>query len=169
MLSPDTERPTWLEMGMLTAKLWALRSPDPNTKVGAVIFDKHNCVIGIGYNSFPRGCCIHLLPWDKTGELHETKYAYVQHAERNAILNATIKDLKGSSLFTTLYPCNDCAGLIIQVGIKKVYYSDNKYCNTSSCIASKKMFELAGVDTQQIIISQKTEEILNSWINGEKE
>ena len=61
-----------------------------------------------------------------------------------AILNST-RDLKGSTLYVTLFPCNECAKLIIQSGVKKVIYMSDKYAGTPMNIASKKMLDSAGV------------------------
>ena len=72
---------------------------------------------------------------------------YVVHAERNAILNyrGSNKDLEGAKLYVALFPCNECAKEIIQVGIKEVYYLEDKYKDTKEVIASKKMFDACNV------------------------
>ena len=74
----------------------------------------------------------------------DTKYPYVVHAEPNAILNST-SDLHQSTMYVTLFPCNECAKLIIQSGIKKLVYYEDKYKDTESIIASKKMLDASGV------------------------
>lgn len=75
-----------------------------------------------------------------------TKYEYVCHAEENAILNAK-GELKGNILYTTLYPCNRCAKMIIQKGISEVVYMDCKADN-DEIMAAKLMFYKAGVKTR---------------------
>jgi dCMP deaminase len=82
--------------------------------------------------------------WDREGDFLHTKYAYVCHAELNAILNSPspVKDCK---IYVALFPCNECAKAIIQSGIKEVIYFDDKYKDLPMTIASKKMFDLAGV------------------------
>jgi dCMP deaminase len=45
----------------------------------------------------------------------------------------------------TLFPCNECAKAIIQSGIKTVVYDCDKYSDTDAVIASKRMFDAAGV------------------------
>ncbi len=51
---------------------------------------------------------------------------YVCHSELNAILNSPNHDLRGSRMYVTLFPCNECAKAIIQSGIKElIYLSDN--------------------------------------------
>ena len=73
-------------------------------------------------------------------------YIYVCHAELNAILNYRGSgNLKGARCYTTLFPCNECAKAIIQSGITDVVYLSDKYQDTDSTIASKKMFDMAGV------------------------
>jgi dCMP deaminase len=139
----------WDQYFMGVASLSRLRSKDPNTQVGACIVNAHKRIIGIGYNGFPFGVDDATFPWTQEGAFLTSKYAYVVHAEANAILNATA-DLRGSSLYVNLFPCNECAKLIIQAGIKEVVYSSDKYADKDFTIASKKMFAAAGVTTRQI-------------------
>ena len=118
---------TWDEYFMAIAKLSAMRSKDPSTQVGACIVDKNNRILSIGYNGAPNGYSDDIFPWDREGNELETKYPYVVHAEQNAILNARGKSLEGCSIYVNLFPCHDCARNIIQSGIKKVYYLEDKY------------------------------------------
>ena len=130
-------------MGM--AKLSSLRSKDPNTKVGACIVDSDHKVVSNGYNGMPRGIDESKISWNK-GEGLDSKYLYVCHAEFNAILNTRNGSaLKGCTLYVTLFPCNECAKAIIQVGIKEIVYADDKYHDSTTTQASRLMFELAGV------------------------
>ncbi len=132
------------------ALLSAQRSKDPNTQVGACIVDENNKIVGIGYNGFPKGCSDDELPWTrKGGSANETKYPYVVHAEANAILNST-KNLSGARIYVALFPCNECAKLIIQSGIKEVLYLSDKYKDTEPVIASKRMLNMAGVKCTQL-------------------
>lgn len=135
----------WDEYFMGIALLSSLRSKDPNTKVGACIVDEDNKVVSIGYNGMPRHIDDDNLSWNK-GEGLDSKYLYVCHAEFNAILNTRNGSaLKNCILYVTLFPCNECAKAIIQVGIKEVVYLDNKYENQITTQASRKMLELAGI------------------------
>lgn len=135
----------WDEYFMGIALLSAQRSKDPNTKVGACIVNSDNKIVGIGYNGMPVGCEDSEMPWSRSAESElDTKYMYVCHAELNAILNS-IKNLNGCTLYATLFPCNECAKAIIQSGIKRVVYYDNKYAGTNSVTASVRMFGKAGV------------------------
>lgn len=136
---------SWDEYFMGIALLSAYRSKDPATKVGACIVDENNKIVGIGYNGFPIGCSDDELPWEKEADnINDTKYPYVVHAEANAILNST-KDLHGARMYVALFPCNECAKLIIQSGIKEILYLSDKYKDTDSVKASKKMLDMAGV------------------------
>ncbi len=135
----------WDEYFMGIATLSSLRSKDPNTKVGACIVDDDNKVVSIGYNGMPTKLDEDHLSWNK-GEGLDSKYLYVCHAEFNAILNTRNGSaLKNCILYVTLFPCNECAKAIIQVGIKEVVYLDDKYQDQISTIASKKMLELANI------------------------
>ena len=135
---------SWDEYFMGVAMLAARRSKDPSTQVGACIVSQDNIIISTGYNGMPKGCSDDEFPWEREGE--QTKYPYVVHAELNAILNASGRDLRGSRIYVALFPCNECAKAIIQAGIKTVVYGDNKYDGTPSVIASKRMFKAAGVE-----------------------
>lgn len=140
---------TWDEYFMGIALLSAMRSKDPNTKVGACIVDDDNKVVSIGYNGMPRKIDESKISWNK-GEGLDSKYLYVCHAEFNAILNTRNgSSLKGCTLYVTLFPCNECSKAIIQTGIKEVVYLDNKYQDETTTKASKLMLELAGVKMRQ--------------------
>lgn len=130
------------------AVLSALRSKDPNTKVGACIVDENKKVVSIGYNGMPANIDESKLSWNK-GEGLDSKYLYVCHAELNAILNARKENLKGCTIYVTLFPCNECTKALIQVGIKQVVYLSNKYEGTTENIASTKMLNLAGIAVRQ--------------------
>ena len=135
---------TWEEYFMGLSHLSGLRSKDPNTQVGAVIVDENNRVVSIGYNGFPSGVSDDEFPWGREGGVLDTKYAFVVHAELNAILNSQ-RSVRGCSLYVSLFPCNECAKAIIQAGIKTIVYDCDKYANTPAVIASKRMLDAAGV------------------------
>ena len=140
---------SWDEYFMGLAHLSALRSKDPNTQVGACIVDEDNKVVSIGYNGMPRGCKDEKMPWEREGGFLTTKYAYVVHAELNAILNSP-RSVKNCTLYVSLFPCNECAKAIIQSGIKKVIYESDKYNGTDGNIASKRMLNDAGIELVQL-------------------
>ena len=158
---------SWDEYFMGIAHLSAMRSKDPNTKVGACIVDKNNKILSVGYNGFPIGLSDDKFPWGREGGFKDTKYAYVVHAELNAILNSqrsvrgcTIyvslfpcnecTNLRDSICYVTLFPCNECAKAIIQSGIKKVVYESDKYAESDMTLVSKQMLKEAGVELVQL-------------------
>ena len=83
-----------------------------------------------------------------------SKYLYVCHSELNAIINS-IQNLKGCTLYVSLFPCNECAKSIIQSGIKKVVYAEDKYSETNEVKASKKMLELAKIECEEYLFVNK--------------
>lgn len=149
---------SWDEYFMGVAMLAARRSKDPNTQVGACIVSQDNIIISTGYNGMPMGCSDDEYSWEREGD--DTKYPYVVHAELNAILNASGRDLRGSKLYVALFPCNECAKAIIQAGIREVLYLSDKYADTWSTIASKRMMDSAGVRWHQLK-PQTTEIVLD--------
>jgi len=150
-----TDYISWDEYFMGIALLSAKRSKDPNTQVGACIVNSDNKIVGIGYNGFPIGCSDDNLPWNRDGkDINSTKYPYVVHAEANAILNST-ENLKGARIYVGLFPCNECAKLIIQSGIKEILYLSDKYKNEDFIKASKKMLKMSGVKLTQLKLSSK--------------
>lgn len=145
----DTNYISWDTYFMGVALLSSYRSKDPSTKVGACIVNEQKRIIGIGYNGFPYGCNDDEFPWEREGDYLDCKYPYVVHAEPNAILNSTAS-LQGATLYVTLFPCNECAKLIIQSGIKEIVYMGDKYDGTPSDLASKKMLKAAGIKTRKM-------------------
>ena len=146
-MSKRTNYITWSEYFMSIAKLSAQRSKDPSTQVGACIVTNNNKIVGIGYNGFPNGCSDDILPWKKEGARLDTKYMYVVHAEVNAIINhsGSLSTLKGCTMYVTLFPCNECAKLIIQSGIIHIIYESDKYHDTDESIAARKLFNIANI------------------------
>lgn len=136
---------SWDEYFMGVAMLAAMRSKDPNSQVGSCIVSEDNNILSIGYNGFPRGCSDDEFPWSRDGDTLDTKYAFVTHSELNAILNYRGGNLVGAKLYVSLFPCNECAKAIIQSGIRTVIYDSDKYHDTPGNIASRRMFDAAGV------------------------
>ncbi len=143
---------SWDEYFMGVALLSAKRSKDPSTQVGACIVNADKKIVGVGYNGFPSGLSDDELPWQREGAFLETKYPYVCHAELNAILNST-KDLKGCSLYVALFPCNECAKAIIQVGITEIAYLSDKYADLDVYIASKRVLTQAQVTLRKLEVT----------------
>jgi dCMP deaminase len=149
-----TDSISWPDYFMAMAFLTAQRSKDPNTQVGACIVDDEQRIVGLGYNGFPRGCSDDALPWARSNKnpLHN-KYLYVCHAEVNAILNKGSANVKGATIYVALFPCQNCAKMIIQAGIRQVVYMSDAYRKTDACRASRIMFELAEVKLRNYIPS----------------
>lgn len=145
---------SWDEYFMGVALLSAQRSKDPNTQVGACIVSDENRILSVGYNGFPAGCSDDDFPWAREGDFLNTKYAYVCHAELNAILNNPGASLKGARIYVALFPCNECSKAIIQSGIREVVYLSDKYAHTDIVKASKSMMEHAGVEYRQLVPSR---------------
>ncbi|MBQ2810014.1 MAG: dCMP deaminase family protein [Clostridia bacterium] len=147
---------SWDEYFMGVARLAAMRSKDPSTQVGACIVDSERRILSTGYNGFPAGCSDDEFPWEREGGFLDVKYPFVVHAELNAILNARGKNLTNSTIYVDLFPCNECAKAIIQAGIKEIVYLSDKYKDTESTIASKRMLTHAGVKFTQLCVEHKT-------------
>ena len=146
---------SWDEYFMGIAVLSAKRSKDPSTQVGACIVNRDKRILSMGYNGMPRCCSDDEFPWDKKENPLDSKYLYVCHAELNAILNCNSGNVKDCICYTTLFPCNECAKAIIQSGISEVVYLEDKYADSDSVIASKKMFDTAGVKYRLYSKSEK--------------
>lgn len=145
-MNQRTDYISWDQYFMGIAMMSAERSKDPGTQVGACIVDGDNRILSVGYNGMPKGCEDDVMPWNRDGEGLSSKYIYVCHAELNAILNYRGGGtLRGARCYATLFPCNECAKALIQSGISEVIYLSDKYADTDSTIASKKMFDMAGI------------------------
>ena len=130
---------------MSIAMLSSMRSKDPSTQVGACIVNSEKRILSMGYNGMPKHCSDDEFPWDRDGSPLSSKYLFVCHAELNAILNCNSGSVKGCTVYSTLFPCNECAKAIIQSGIAEVVYMSDKYSESDSVLASKRMFDTAGV------------------------
>ena len=119
-------------------------SKDPSTKVGAVIVNEKEQVLSMGYNGFPRG----VYDCEERYNDRPTKLLFVAHAERNALDN-TYTDVNGATLYSTLFPCSDCAKGIIQRGIKRVVTSKDWYDHQAKIFSfdiTETMFKEADVE-----------------------
>jgi dCMP deaminase len=103
---------------MNMAYLVSMKSKDESTHIGAVVVGSDNEVRSVGYNSFPRGILDNL----PERQIRPEKYYWFEHAERNAVYNATLlgTSLKGCRMYTNGIPCMDCARAVVQAGIKEV-------------------------------------------------
>lgn len=96
----------------------AQKSRDPSTKVGCVIVGEDHQILSTGFNGFPRG----VRDLEGRYRVRETKYMFIEHADRNAIFNAarTGIALKGSTMYLPWRPCHECTRAIIQAGITHI-------------------------------------------------
>ncbi len=150
-----TDYLSWDEYFMGIAELSAQRSKDPSTQVGACIVSQDNKILSVGYNGMPRSCSDDEFPWERQGGNLDTKYFFVCHAELNAILNFRGGSLEGSKIYTTLFPCNECAKAIIQSGVSEIIYKSNKYADSDSVVASTLMFKTAGIKMTEYKMGNK--------------
>lgn len=150
---------SWKDYFMATAFLAAKRSKDPCSQVGACIVNEDKRIVSIGYNGMPNRCSDDQFPWSKNkkarSKLH-TKSLYVCHAEMNAIVNRNSASVKNCTMYVSLFPCNECAKIIIQSGIRKVLYKSDKHEHKPTTKAAKKMFDAAGIDYRQYIPKNPT-------------
>ena len=109
---------SWDDLFMTMVYLVASKSKDQNTHIGAVVVGPKNEVRSVGYNSFPRG----LNDDAPERQLRPEKYFWFEHAERNAIYNATLMgvSLDDCRMYTNGIPCMDCARAVTQSGINEV-------------------------------------------------
>ena len=169
---------SWDEFFMGVSKIADGRIKDPSTIVGACIVGADNRILSIGYNGAPNGFDDDRFPWDrKADNENDTKYPYVCHAEANAILNYPGErlGLRNSRIYVDLFPCNECAKLIVQAGIKEVVYLSDKYANEPKWIASKRIFDECNVvyrklddsNQKEILVSLKPDKAI-SYVNEKK-
>ena len=139
---------------MRMAHVIAERSKDPSTQIGAIVVDNNNVVVGVGYNGWPRWIKNDALPWTKEGSFENTKYAYVCHAEENAIYNANNKT-KGCKIYCVQFPCNECTKTLIQTGIKEIIYESDKRIDFPETKVSQRMLKLTNIKVRKYISDYK--------------
>jgi dCMP deaminase len=130
----------YIDAHMRVAETYASLSSAKRLQVGAIVV-KDNRVVSIGYNGMPSG-------WDNVCEDENNKTKpEVLHAETNAIAKLARSNESGldATMFITHAPCIDCAKLIYQSGISKVYYR-NTYRETTGIDFLNK----GGIEVEQI-------------------
>ncbi len=165
---------SWNSYFIGLAAISSFRSKDPSTQIGACIV-QDDSPVAIGYNGFPRGCSDDEFPWDREadGECN-TKYPYVEHAERNAIYNAARRgiSLNGATLYLYshkgYYPCSDCTRAIIQSGIKKVIMSHGISDNTDkyNWTSTKKMLKAS--DVKVVVLKDNANSVFEVFLKDMK-
>ena len=151
----SASRMSWDEYFMSIAYLTSKRSTCLRRSVGAIIVkDRHICASG--YNGAPSGMdhcldigCLREKMNIPSGKNHEICRGV--HAEQNAILQAAMHgiNIKDSVLYCTTHPCTQCAKMIINVGIRKIYYCEN-YVDQ----LAKKIFDQSTVNIEQIDLNR---------------
>lgn len=138
----------WHSMFMGVALLAAARSKDARKRNGACIASADNKILGVGYNGLPRGCDDDDESYwaDDDGDPLRSRHSYIVHAEINAILNCVVLPLTGGTIYATQFPCPRCVQSIIQVGIRRVVYLEQKSHQAAQNAAASKMLADAGVD-----------------------
>lgn len=117
-MKPPRQVPSWDDYFLAIARTVATRSKDPDTQVGCVVVDERHRVVLTGYNGAEPGVDDDALDWSRPA-----KYAWIRHAEWNAMHGSYITQWDGTSLCTlycTGFPCSDCMQKIATKGIKRV-------------------------------------------------
>jgi len=145
----------WDSYFMGLAAVASFRSKDPSTQNGACIVDPVSMSpLSMGYNGFPRGCSDDEFPWAREADkVYNTKYPYVEHAERNAIFNAARKgvSLDGAEIYIYsekgYYPCDECTRAIIQSGIVRIImaFGINENTDKYDWTATREMIKASGI------------------------
>ena len=122
--------------------------------VGAIVV-KDDRIISIGYNGMPAGWdnnCEDEIKWPNGDIKFLTTKPEVLHAETNAIakLARSNESGLGSDMFITHSPCLDCAKLIFQSGIKRVFYSEEYRDDTGTEFLKKSGIEVTHVDDTNV-------------------
>ncbi len=150
-MQPQPSRPTWDQYFMEIAALVAKRSTCLRRAVGAVIV-KNKRILATGYNGAPSGIrhcaevgCLRETLQVASGERHELCRGI--HAEQNAIIQAAYHGvpIQGADLYCTNLPCSICTKMLINAGIKKIYYRSG-YADE----LSRDLLEEAGIELIQL-------------------
>ncbi len=149
-MSRERNRPSWPTYFMNITFLVAKRSTCLRRAVGALIV-KDKRILSTGYNGAATGLkhcleigCLREKLNVPSGEKHELCRGI--HAEQNAIIQAAYHgvSIKDATLFCTNMPCSICAKMIINAGIKRIYYHSG-YAD----VISKEMLKEAGIELIQ--------------------
>lgn len=145
---------SWDEFFMRVALAASLRSKDPHTQVGACIADTNNRILSVGYNGTPGDLHDDEFPWGTDDDPLLDKHSYVIHAEANALLNyrGSLKDMAKAKVYVTLFPCHECAKMLVQAGIGEVVYLDDKYHGTTDNLIARRVFDQCGISYRQVTI-----------------
>lgn len=136
----------WNQRFLEIAKTVAGWSKDPSTKVGAVAVSDARAILTTGYNGIPR----FVADFPERYRRPE-KYRYVCHAEQNLVAHAARPVLEGATIYVTHAPCSDCAKLLINAGVKRIFFGAGQTSMDPAMFeAARIMCSDAGVELQQI-------------------
>jgi len=141
------QRPNWIDYFLGLAKVVSQRSHDLQTQHGCVITDRHNRILGLGYNGFPRGLDDTLLP-----KTRPDKYPWMIHAERNALSNCIIRPENGIA-YVTGQCCNDCIMALWQEGVTRIVMCEDHgthLFDESAQIRFNTFVRMSGIDIQYV-------------------
>ena len=134
----------YFQLAKFNAELF---SKDPTTKVGAILLKPDlSAVVSTGINGFPRKLCdTDPKRWERP-----TKYKYVTHAEVNAVANAARLGVStdGCVAIVSLFPCKECAKILIQSGVSHIYTEQPDFDNAQwgkEFEISKEMLDEVGI------------------------
>lgn len=146
---------SWDEFFMRVAQVASMRSKDPHTQVGACIADTNDRILSVGYNGTPSGLNDDEFPWASSDDPFKDKHNFVIHAEANAILNyrGSLKDMQNAKVYVTLFPCQECAKMLVQAGIGEVIYWDDKYNTTEGAAIARSIFDRCNIRYRQIVMN----------------
>jgi dCMP deaminase len=147
-----TNRPTWDQYFMTITRQIAERSTCTRAKVGALIARDKN-ILASGYNGAPAGMphctdvgCLVYTSTTPTGEVVENCFRTI-HAEINAIAQAAKNgaNIRDADIYITHTPCIHCLKVLVNTGIRRIYYERPYKLETLS-----EMLELTGVEMRQV-------------------
>ena len=141
---------TWDNVFFAMAYIIAKKSKDPSTQCGAVLVGENNQILSTGFNGPPTQLDDEQIPWN----IRPNKYAYIMHADENALWHAVEahgrKGLIGSKMYLTAMPCTECTLRMIWANVSTV------------CIPNcHKPYPLSKyqVDRQEVIDTQKNDKL----------
>lgn len=148
----NNTRPDWHEYFMSICDLVATRSTCIRRRVGAVLV-KDKRILSTGYNGAPSGLkhcletgCLREAMNIPSGTRHELCRAL--HAEQNCLIQAAYHGVSvaGASLYCTNLPCVICTKMLINAGIKKIYYRDGYPDDLSMAMLDEAGVEIARIE-----------------------
>ena len=141
---------SWDEFFMSVAIAAQRRSKDPNTQVGACIASTNHRILSVGYNGTPSALNDDFFPWGTSDDPLQDKHNYVVHAEANAIISASRRDMAGGTIY--LVGRNAATGELLN--------------DATSCLMCRRMIINAGLDRVVIRRTETEFEVVpvEAWI-----